>query len=641
MSESNSMKGFALFALAQAEQHCRCLPGQTCWPSDAEWQKLNVSIGGRLELPTKPSFKLSCAGEAAGGDPQQCIDDVSGYMDNDFVPPTFSASVESTGLGVSKGGWQNLPSTYVVAAERPGDVSQAVAFASKHDLRLVVKGAGHDYLGRSVAPDSLLVWTHRMDSIDWATDGSSVKVGAGVHWEDVYNQAQQKGRYVLGGGCPTVGAAGGFVMGAGYNEFLSRQHGTVAHNVLAFTVVLSDGSIVQADETQNQDLFWALRGGGGGTFGVVIDVTYRTHDFPKQYGYVSGTVHCYGDASSKRAMLAEFFSFANSSLLNENWGSMVTWTATGELSVSMGYNDIPYLHALATWKPFSKALDKFGCKWRWAAGVPIDYPEPFVLPMKSITVEDQSIAKLYPTPTGKLIKDDPKGRWVDTATINEMNAYWIGYASRYISMDLFSQPQVLAAKLDELVQTEGSPESFQVFFGKALGGKVNFDTSVDLPVNPAVYTSGALLITAAALQNNFPDLPQTWETLQLFEKAARSFFTAHGVDKGCFSKKLFGDDKVQECWTTVTAAVDGYVESFNTVYTAKMRELFGDASYANEGDFFEQGWQESFWGSNYPRLKAIKDAVDPQGLFVCHHCVGSEEWTEDGNCRLDGSAVTV
>ena len=54
---------------------------------------------------------------------------------------------------------------------------------------------------------------------------------------------------------------------------------------------------------------------------------------------------------------------------------------------------------------------------------------------------------------------------------------------------------------------------------------------------------------------------------------------------------------------------------------------------ANEADYFEPDWSNSFWGSNYPRLLQIKKQVDPAGLFVCHHCVGSEEWTEDGMCR--------
>jgi hypothetical protein len=59
-------------------------------------------------------------------------------------------------------------------------------------------------------------------------------------------------------------------------------------------------------------------------------------------------------------------------------------------------------------------------------------------------------------------------------------------------------------------------------------------------------------------------------------------------------------------------------------------------SYVSESDFFERGWQQAFWGSNYPRLVAVKKKYDPAGLFFVHHGVGSEAWSADGFTRLDG-----
>lgn len=562
-------------------------------------------------------------------------------MNNDFVPATYSAMTESAGMGLTIGGWLNLPSVYAVAVKTIEDISKAVAFASKHNLRLVVRGAGHDYFGRSTAPNSLLVWTHHMDKIQWAEDGLSVTIAAGVHWEDVYNQAQARGRLVIGGGCPTVGASGGFTLGAGFNEFLSRQHGTAAHNLLSATVVLANGTVVLADAKQNSDLFWALRGGGGGTFGVVASVTFKTHDFPRQYGYVSGTVKCKGDAANKRAMLEEFISFANTSLLTEHWGSAVTWNSDGELGVQLGYNDISYLEAEKMWQPFSSAIGELGCKWYWTLS-PLAYPAPFILPMKSITVAGKKIAKIYPTPTGKFIPDDPKGRWVDSATINEMNAYWTGYASRYISVKDFNQPATLARKLDALVNTTGSPKSFQIFFGKALGGQTNVDVSEEISANPAVYKAGALLITAYSYQNILPDLPKSWEMLQVFQPATLAVLKEFGVPDTCFSKTPFPAAQVAQCWDAVLRVVEGGAQQFNTMYTGKLRELFPDTgAYFNEGDYFEPNWQEVFWGRNYPRLKAIKGIVDPKGLFVCHHCVGSEDWSADGNCRKKSTDAII
>ena len=57
-------------------------------------------------------------------------------------------------------------------------------------------------------------------------------------------------------------------------------------------------------------------------------------------------------------------------------------------------------------------------------------------------------------------------------------------------------------------------------------------------------------------------------------------------------------------------------------------------SYVSESDFFERVWQQSFWGSNYPRLASVKKKYDPSGLFVVHHGVGSEDWSADGFTRL-------
>ena len=61
------------------------------------------------------------------------------------------------------------------------------------------------------------------------------------------------------------------------------------------------------------------------------------------------------------------------------------------------------------------------------------------------------------------------------------------------------------------------------------------------------------------------------------------------------------------------------------------------ASYVSESNYFESRWQESFWGSNYPRLRGVKKAYDPDGLFFVHHGVGSEEWSDDGFTRLASS----
>jgi FAD/FMN-containing dehydrogenase len=119
-------------------------------------------------------------------------------------------------------------------------ISQAaVKFASAYNLRLAVKASGHDYLGRSTAPNSLLIRTSHFQNIAF-TDafyvgtqnlGSAVTVGSGVHLQDLYAQAKNQGKVVVGGSAATVVAAGGYLQGGGHSA-LAPLFGLAADNVL-------------------------------------------------------------------------------------------------------------------------------------------------------------------------------------------------------------------------------------------------------------------------------------------------------------------------------------------------------------------------------------------------------------------------
>ena len=170
----------------------------------------------------------------------------------------------------------------MVTAESAADVAATIRFAAAHRLRLVVKGRGHSYLGASNAPDSLLVWTRKMDAVTvheaFTPAGSNaapipaVSVGAGCMWLHAY-QAVTGGarRYVQGGGCTTVGVAG-LVLGNGFGSF-SKAYGSAASSLIEAEIVTADGVTRIVNNAQEPDLFWALKGGGGGTFGIVTRLT--------------------------------------------------------------------------------------------------------------------------------------------------------------------------------------------------------------------------------------------------------------------------------------------------------------------------------------------------------------------------------
>ena len=104
----------------------------------------------------------------------------------------------------------------------------------------------------------------------------AIRVTGGVPWSDVYAVAQKANAVVVGGSAGSVCAGGGYILGGGHS-FTSPEFGLAVDNVLEMSVVLANGTLVTASACAHADLFWALRGGGGGSFGVLLSVTYRLH----------------------------------------------------------------------------------------------------------------------------------------------------------------------------------------------------------------------------------------------------------------------------------------------------------------------------------------------------------------------------
>jgi FAD/FMN-containing dehydrogenase len=151
----------------------------------------------------------------------------------------------------------------------PADVSLCLGFAQQNGVSISVRSGGHSLGGYSLGR-GLVVDVSRMNSI--SLSGGSVQVGAGAENVDVLDALAPSGLALVGGACPTVGA-GGFVQGGGLG-FLSRSYGMACDQLTAVQLVTASGRQLTASATQNTDLFWALRGGGGGNFGVVTGYTF-------------------------------------------------------------------------------------------------------------------------------------------------------------------------------------------------------------------------------------------------------------------------------------------------------------------------------------------------------------------------------
>ncbi|KAG8783723.1 hypothetical protein FRC12_019419 [Ceratobasidium sp. 428] len=268
-----------------------CTASQKCWPSSDVWSTFNSSIQGRLIAPRPPAWpchdpnydEAACSNVKANWNSSFWRADQVGAM-QDVIWESFGCDIDTPQNETCK---QGFVPAYSVAAQEADDVSKAVAFAAKHKVKLVVKNTGHDYLGRSAGAGSLSIWTHQLKGINFTdsfvangckggSGAPAVTIGAAEQWRDVYKAADDHNVTVVGGAANSVGAGGGWLQGGGHSP-LGSLYGMGVDNVLQFTIVKADGIIVKANACQNKDLFWALRGGGGSTYGVALDVTYKTH----------------------------------------------------------------------------------------------------------------------------------------------------------------------------------------------------------------------------------------------------------------------------------------------------------------------------------------------------------------------------
>jgi hypothetical protein len=161
----------------------------------------------------------------------------------------------------------------IAYCESLADVQKTVRWARRHYIHIVPRAGGHSYGGYSTTT-GVIVDVSRLHAISLTADKRAA-VGAGTRLIDVYAALARQGRTIPAGTCPTVGVAG-LTQGGGIG-MSARKFGLTCDNLLEATVVLADGRAVVANARSHSDLYWALRGGGGGNFGIVTRLVFRTH----------------------------------------------------------------------------------------------------------------------------------------------------------------------------------------------------------------------------------------------------------------------------------------------------------------------------------------------------------------------------
>lgn len=577
---------FAGRALAASAVAARVRPGDPGWPSEGRWAELGRQVGGRL-LPAHSPL-AACIGTP----PNEAFARIFDELKNPYYLGDEVGLTQSLGWVDA---WTSRPSAYAVAAHTTADVVAAVNFARDNSLRLVVKGGGHSYQGTSNAPDSLLIWTRKMNAIHLhdafvaaGCEGKqapqpAVTVEAGAIWAQVYDAVTTKGgRYVQGGGCLTVGVAG-LIQSGGFGSF-SKAYGMAAASLLEAEIVTADGTVRIANACTHPDLFWGLKGGGGGSLGVVTRLTLRTHELPELVGAVFATIRATSDEAFRR-LIGQIVAFYREALFNPHWGEQIGFRPGNILGLSMVFQGLDQKQAEAVWRPFLNRL----------AASPADFVlegAPMFLTAPARQFWNPEFLRQIP---GVVLGDDRPGApaanifWA--SNLEEAGQVLHGFQSAWLPASLLD-----TARQDAFADALFAASRFWGFslhLNKGLAGAPAeaIEAARDTATNPAVLDAFALVISGAegppaypGVQGHEPDIATARRDAEAIERAMR-----------------------------------------------ELRRLVPNAgAYVSESNYFEAGWQQAFWGPNHARLAAVKERYDPEGLYFVHHGVGSERWSADG-----------
>jgi FAD/FMN-containing dehydrogenase len=564
----------------------RARPGDPTWPEPEAWQGLANRVGGKLVQP-KPLF-------AACADPSQA--EACGAVRKQMFNPFFLGD-QPAGTQVSGyfKAWTPEPSAYAIEAQSAEDVAQGVIFAREHNLRLVVKGPGHSYLGCSSAPDSLLIWTRPMSEVTvheaftplgGAETVPAVSAGGGALWIDVYHAVSvEAGRYAQGGACCDVGVAG-LVQGGGFGS-LSKAFGVAGASLLEAEVVTADGRIRTVNAHRDPDLFWALKGGGGGGFAVVTRVTLRTHDLPADFGVLEATFNAPSDKAFK-ALLDQFLAVYARNLLNPHWGEQVHVQGDNTLDIAMLSQGLSEGEMRAAWRPL---LD-----WVADPSHGVTAATPFTatpipgraywdlrrradLGLKDVIFDPRPSAPAW------------RGWWKRDAA--QAGVYLHAFDSVWLPRRLLDADR-RAALVDALFDASRA-HAVSLYFNKGLAG------------------APAEAIAAARETPMNPDALDAFALAMVFDGGPPAFQGSPFKPNAMAAQK--------------------HADAIDQAMRRLRQAAPGAGSYVAESSFFNENWRRDYWGEHYPRLRRIKARYDPAGLFFTHHGVGSEDWSADGFTR--------
>ncbi|TGO31595.1 hypothetical protein BHYA_0496g00020 [Botrytis hyacinthi] len=575
---TSSIFGVALISFAVqgiADSGCKCLPSEPCWPSQSEWTALNESISGHLIQSSPPA--AVCYPSQPNYNASECDSILTAWTSSAFHaanPVSIDASIWANNScnpiypnGTSIGGNTRAGAdgcsigaypAYVINVTEPSHVQAAFNFSRKHNVRLNIKNTGHNGAGRSTAFGSLSYGIVLNDSFRITADNTAgivaqkaVTIGAGVQDGELFNTLSAQKAFAVGGTNANVGVVG-WATGGGHGV-MTGAYGQGADNIIEATLVTPTGEILTANEKQNTDLFWAIRGGGGGTFGVILNMTLKAYPEP---------------SLTTLAL----------SITGKNATSTEVWwdVIAGYLGVVPQAQD-KGVHGYFTVSMSPKTLS--GSLFAWNADnatvqTAISPLKQFLSEAASNGTIDYTLAPIPITSFPILLKLLP--------SVENVGRQSSITASRLISREASLKRDLFAKTLQEVGPT----------------GLTQLNGSV-----PDRTMSGTLTISSEPIDNA---LNPVWRNTTLHLNVVQPW-----------------DDSITE--TDVKNLIDNM--TYNSL-DALRRFDPASGAYLNEANAYEPGWQLSFFGQNYDRLREIKNKYDPTGLLYCRQCVGSEDWIE-------------
>jgi hypothetical protein len=250
-----------------------------------------------------------------------------------------------------------------------------------------------------------------------------VTVETGARWLQVYNAVTTRGgRYVQGGGCTTVGVAG-FIHGGGFGSF-SKKYGQGAAALLEAEIVTADGGVLVVNACNHPDLFWSIKGGGGGSFGVLTKLTLRTRELPVTFGVASARIKATSDTAF-RDLISRTMRFYSGNLFNPHWGEQIAFGADNTVQIFMVFQGLEKAEAEGLWKPFTASL----------TDLPTDFTVEAPLAVLSLPAQRfwdaEYLAKNFPS---LVVRDDrpdaPSGNVFYAGDGGQVGFFVHGYSNR-------------------------------------------------------------------------------------------------------------------------------------------------------------------------------------------------------------------